>query len=83
MLLTYLRSYQQMGVAQVKCVAGCTCPTSELDGTWDTKASLLQIHRFKVGGWVGGGCSVPGWMGLLFLQLPLPVADAPATLPAR
>ena len=48
-LLTYLRSYERMGVAQVKCVAGCACPTTEIDGTWEARASLLQIHRFKVG----------------------------------
>lgn len=47
-LLTYLRSYEGMGTAQVKCISGCTCSTTYLDGTWEQKASLLQIHPFKV-----------------------------------
>lgn len=33
---------------QVRCVSGCTCPTSYLDGTWDQQATLQYIHRFKV-----------------------------------
>ncbi|KAI7841869.1 hypothetical protein COHA_004398 [Chlorella ohadii] len=47
-LLSHLRSYEGMGVAQVRCVAGCTCSTTYLDGTWEQQATLQYIHRFKV-----------------------------------
>ncbi len=33
---------------QVRCVAGCTCSTTYLDGTWEQQATLQYIHRFKV-----------------------------------
>jgi palmitoyltransferase len=47
-LLSHLRSYEGMGVAQVRCVSGCTCTTTYLDGTWEQQATLQYIHRFKV-----------------------------------
>ena len=35
-------------LTQVRCVAGCTCSTTYLDGTWEQQATLQYIHRFKV-----------------------------------
>ena len=55
-LLSHLKSYEGMGTAQVKCVSGCRCLTTTLDGTWGQKATLLQIHKFRVrllGCWEG------------------------------
>jgi hypothetical protein len=46
--LSYLKSYRGMGVAEVACVAGCTCRAQVLDGTWATEVSLQQILQFWV-----------------------------------
>ena len=46
--LSYLKSYKGMGVAEVVCVAGCTCRAQVLDGTWATEVSLQQILQFWV-----------------------------------
>lgn len=45
--LSYLRSYEHMGVARVECRSGCSCDSSRLDGTWERQVSLQQIHMFK------------------------------------
>lgn len=37
-----------MGVATVRCTAGCACQPSELDAGWAQRASLLQMHSFQV-----------------------------------
>ena len=47
--LSYLKSYEGMGTAQVVCVSGCECDKTVLDGTWEQQATLMQIHQFKVG----------------------------------
>ena len=57
--LSHLRSYEGMGTADVRCVAGCACRRSSLDGTWDRPVALQQIHRFSVSVWGGGW--VDGW----------------------
>lgn len=46
--LSHLRSYQGMGTARVRCVSGCTCQISKLDGTWQMRHSLFWFHRFQV-----------------------------------
>ena len=46
---------------QVRCVSGCTCPTTYLDGTWEQQVSLQFIHRFKVrsGPELNSGAALP------------------------
>ncbi|KAL4448549.1 hypothetical protein ABPG75_005768 [Micractinium tetrahymenae] len=46
--IIYLRSYEHMGTALVTCVAGCRCAPTIIDGTWQTPASLQQMHKFYV-----------------------------------
>ncbi|KAL4419481.1 hypothetical protein ABPG77_008283 [Micractinium sp. CCAP 211/92] len=46
--LSYLRSYEGMGTANVTCVSGCACNSTLLDGTWERRASLFTITRFEV-----------------------------------
>ena len=47
--LGYLRSFSGgMGQAVVKCVKGCTCADTLVDGRWEQKVSLLQVHGFLV-----------------------------------
>lgn len=64
-VLSYLASYESMGVARVKCVSGCKCQESEIDALWQEKASMLMTAEFAVRaqgwavfrpawGWVGG-----------------------------
>ena len=45
----YLRSYESMGTAKVECVAGCACAESRVDGTWERRATIMQMHEFQVG----------------------------------
>lgn len=47
--LVYLRSWQGMGVAHVRCVSGCACDTTTIDGTWHKRVTVMQHHSFKVG----------------------------------
>ena len=47
--LGYLRSFRGgMGLAVVKCIKGCTCADTLMDGRWEQKVSLLQVHGFPV-----------------------------------
>lgn len=46
--LSYLRSYQGMGVADLACVSGCECEPQVLDGTWQQEVSLQQILQIWV-----------------------------------
>ncbi|KAL4423591.1 hypothetical protein ABPG77_004631 [Micractinium sp. CCAP 211/92] len=46
--LSYLRSYEHMGVARVECRSGCKCEPTKIDGTWKDQVSLQQIHMFRV-----------------------------------
>lgn len=48
MSLSYLKSYRNMGTAQLQCVAGCECAPQALDGTWAQEVSLQQILQFEV-----------------------------------
>lgn len=41
-------SYEGMGTALITCVAGCRCAPTIVDGTWQTRASLQQMHKFYV-----------------------------------
>ncbi|KAG1658766.1 hypothetical protein FOA52_001308 [Chlamydomonas sp. UWO 241] len=45
--LSYLKSYVNMGQAAVRCVGGCTCDESRIDGHNDEKNSQLHLHEFK------------------------------------
>ena len=69
-VLSYLASYQGMGVARVECVGGCECKAVEIDALWVEKASMLMTQELKVGrqpqptatahsaadSWRGGNC---------------------------
>ena len=46
--LSYLKSYQGMGTADLACVSGCECPPQRLDGTWAQEVSLQQVLQFYV-----------------------------------
>jgi DNA polymerase alpha subunit B len=47
--LAYLKSYESMGVALVRCEEGCTCEDTHMDG-----------HHTERNSQVGGG-GVDGW----------------------
>ena len=47
MEVAYLRSYENMGKAAVRCVSGCTCEESSLDGHHSEKNSQVFLHSFK------------------------------------
>lgn len=49
-ILGYLRSYESMGRARVACVAGCSCSESFIEGTWERRATIMQMHQFQVRG---------------------------------
>ena len=59
--LSFLRSYEGMGTANVSCSSGCRCAPSFLDGTWSRQVSLQQIHliRVRVSLWRGGKLVCP------------------------
>lgn len=46
--LGYLRSYERMALARVECVSGCACQPSLVDGLWEQRVSLQQMHSFAV-----------------------------------
>ncbi|KAL4421416.1 hypothetical protein ABPG75_010707 [Micractinium tetrahymenae] len=46
--LSFLRSYEGMGTADVACVSGCSCKAVTLDGTWEKRVSLQSILQFWV-----------------------------------
>ena len=48
---TRAQGYEGFGTARVKCVAGCRCHTTILDGTWAQQATLMQTHTFWCAGW--------------------------------
>ena len=48
-MLSYLASYQGMGVASVECVGGCECQSVEVDSLWVEHASMLMTQELKVG----------------------------------
>jgi hypothetical protein len=53
-MLSYLASYQGMGVARVECVGGCECKAVEIGALWVEKASMLMTQELKV-----GACRLP------------------------
>ena len=42
--IIYLRSYQGMGTATVRCVSGCSCRPVTIDAHWQTRASLPGLQ---------------------------------------
>ena len=46
--LGYLKSYQGMGLAFVECKSGCQCSPSHVDGLWQDRVSLMQLHAVAV-----------------------------------
>jgi hypothetical protein len=40
--ISYLKSYENMGQAQVECVEGCTCEITILEGHTADKTSLVR-----------------------------------------
>lgn len=47
-LLTHLRSYEGMGVADVTCASGCACDPGELDTQWSRRASIFSTFEQRV-----------------------------------
>lgn len=47
-LLTHLKSYEGMGVANVTCAAGCTCEPGRLDTQWSRRASIFSVFEQHV-----------------------------------
>lgn len=60
LMLGHLKSYESMGAAYVQCVSGCACNDSVIEGTWDRRATLMQMHEFKVGVGEGRGLVAQG-----------------------
>ncbi len=48
MLLTHLKSYEGMGVADVTCASGCTCKPGRLDAQWSRRASIFSTFEHWV-----------------------------------
>jgi hypothetical protein len=46
-MLGYMRSYENMGDAQVDC-AGCSCEPTVMNGTWESRTTLTQLHKMTV-----------------------------------
>ncbi|GAX81637.1 hypothetical protein CEUSTIGMA_g9065.t1 [Chlamydomonas eustigma] len=46
--VAYLKSYENMGQAQVSCEAGCNCTPTTADGHQVERNSLLHLHNFYV-----------------------------------
>ena len=47
-LLGHMKSYEHMGQARVECIANCTCEPTIFNSLWETKASVMDLHSFKV-----------------------------------
>lgn len=50
--LSHLKSYSGMGTALIRCLSGCTCEPSILDGTTASHVSVFKVHSFTVRAWV-------------------------------
>jgi hypothetical protein len=46
--ISYLRSYEDMGVARLECVSGCTCKAQDLDGNQSKKTSEMVTERYTI-----------------------------------
>lgn len=46
-VLSYLASYEAMGIARVECVGGCECEAATIDALWQEKASMLMTAEFQ------------------------------------
>ncbi len=44
-LLAFLKSYSQMGIARISCVHGCSCTGHDLDANHTAKESTTHLHR--------------------------------------
>lgn len=47
-VVSYLRSYEHMGRAQLSCVAGCSCNASVIDAHHSDRSSVVQLHEVAV-----------------------------------
>lgn len=47
-VLSILKSYENMGRAEVTCTSGCTCTPFEIDSHWDRRASVFMTVQFTV-----------------------------------
>ncbi|KAL4423959.1 hypothetical protein ABPG75_001260 [Micractinium tetrahymenae] len=47
-LLTHLKSYEGMGVADVTCASGCTCEPGKINSQWSRRASIFSTHEQRV-----------------------------------
>ncbi len=52
--LAHLRSYEKMGIGIVRCVSGCTCDETKMDGHHNEKNS--QVGQEQAG--TGHSCHV-------------------------
>lgn len=46
--LVYLRSWSDVGRAEVTCLSGCSCDAIQLDGFWDRQATLTDLATMQV-----------------------------------
>jgi hypothetical protein len=46
--ISYLMSYQDMGVARLECVGGCKCPATDLDASHTKRTSELTTQRYTI-----------------------------------
>lgn len=46
--LSYLKSYNNMGEAQVTCILGCSCGVTNLQGSWARHASLTILQPIEL-----------------------------------
>jgi lysophospholipase L1-like esterase len=46
--VSYLRSYQDMGMVRLECVSGCTCAAHELDGAQRKQTSEMTTQRHTI-----------------------------------
>lgn len=44
-VVSYLRSYEHMGRAQLSCVSGCSCGSSVIDAYHSDHSSTAQLHE--------------------------------------
>lgn len=80
--LSFLRSYEGMGVADVACVAGCSCVPATLDGTWDKRVSLQHILPIYVRpAWHEAGGELRGRQWLQGRAAPSTLAPTPTLAP--
>ena len=59
--IEHLTSYEGMGVAAIRCVGGCTCPTQRVDAhktDAHRNVSVFLQHSFELAAGLGGECAL-------------------------